>query len=122
MATSFCVSLCRPGIGKLLSSFVFVNVLHQGKKTAEPCDHTQEKKNECQPRPGMKISIEPGNTVTPYLEAGLRAGIISASVFYERQDFPRSQPAVIDVDGTTMGFEQPESRGHQFGAKAGFVF
>jgi len=52
----------------------------------------------------------------------LRAGMISASVFYERQDFPRSQPAVIDIGGTTMGFEQPESRGHHFGAKAGLVF
>jgi hypothetical protein len=72
--------------------------------------------------PGFKISIEPGNTVTPYLEAGLRAGMISASVFYERQDFPRSQPAVIDLDGTILGFEQPESRGHHFGAKAGLVF
>ena len=58
MATSFCVSLCRGDTGKLLSSLVLVKVLHQGEKATEPCDHTQDQKNQGQPGAAMKIAIQ----------------------------------------------------------------
>lgn len=68
------------------------------------------------------VSTEPGNTVTPYVEAGLQVWRLKGSVYYEGIDFPQSAEASADIGGTPFVFIQPKSRGHIYGAKLGASF
>jgi len=68
------------------------------------------------------VSLEPGHTVTPRAEAGLRAGPFEAALYYEWLEFPRSPEEIVDVGGTPFAFYQPKSRGSILGGRLGVIF
>lgn len=71
---------------------------------------------------GARVTMKPGGRVTPYAEAGLAAGVLKGSVYYERIEFSQSDPVAAPGLPPGTGLVQPETTADIYGARVGLSF